>query len=84
MSSVYVDNTSLELELIDTLRRYCTYSAQPHQESTCILSALVNLVDTTREQPKMFDTAVNGRRLTQLEREEQIVLFLRAHCPQQL
>lgn len=78
------DNTSLELELIGTLSRYCARSVEPHEEGTSILSALVNLVDTAREQPKMFNSAVNGRRLTQLEREEQVVLFLKAHCPDRL
>ncbi len=84
MSANEVGNTSLELELLNILQRYCLYSANPHQEGTDILSALVNLVVTALEQPKMFGTAVNGRRLTQLEQEEQIVLFLRAHCPNQL
>ncbi len=78
------DNTSLELELISTLHRYCARSVEPHEEGTSILSALVNLVDTAREQPKMFNSAVNGRRLTQLEREEQVVLFLKAHCSDRL
>ena len=76
--------TMTSLEILDAIRTYATSTKRrkwygDSKDSHCgILSALVNLVDTARENPSKFQGGM------QHEREAEIASFLFAHCPETL
>lgn len=83
--STIVKPTVHQIGLNNKLIQFAKESNKSHMESFDLLSALVNLVDTARENPNQFNREDNGHgeftgtRMTQEMREQEIVSFILAH-----